>query len=177
MGADQPPSAQLVEKVRLGDHEALGVLYNRHARLVSSLAVRILRDRAEAEDVAQEVFLQIWTQAARFDPLRGTWLAWLQTIARTRALDRLRRRACRREESGCRVPAVTAAPRPERELALRAALQRLPPAQRRALELAYYEGFSQSEIARRLERPLGTVKSWIRCALLDLRCVLAPIER
>src|SRR5262245_42805379 len=93
-------NALLLEQVGRGDRQAFGLLYDRHSRLVNSFAARILRDWTEAEDVAQEVFVQVWTQASRFDDLRGTWLAWLLTIAKTRALDRLRRRACRPEDTG-----------------------------------------------------------------------------
>ena len=167
-------NALLVERVGRGDRQAFGVLYDRHARLVNSFAARILRDWTEAEDVAQEVFVQVWTQASRFDDLRGTWLAWLLTIAKTRALDRLRRRACRPEDTGKPFPSTWSSPALDIELAMRAALAQLEPNQRLAIELAYYEGLSQTEIAKRLGRPLGTVKTWIRRALQELRCVLAP---
>jgi RNA polymerase sigma-70 factor (ECF subfamily) len=174
------PSAQetpaLIRRLVAGDHEALGDLYDRYAGLVNALALRVLRDAAEAEDVVQEVFVQIWRQAGRFDPSRGSAEAWLCTMARTRALDRLRRRAARREEPGAEMPGLgpVETPRNEEAYAVRTALDGLSADQRRALELAYYEGLTQSEIAARLGEPLGTVKTRIRTAMIRLREALAP---
>jgi RNA polymerase sigma-70 factor (ECF subfamily) len=170
-----PPAENLIRRLATGDHKALGEFYDLHAGLVNGLALRILRDRAEAEDVVQEVFVQVWRQAARFDPDRGSPEAWLCTITRTRALDRLRRRASRREEAEGATPAGAQAPRTEAALAVRKALEGLSPEQRRALELAYYEGLTQSEIAARLAEPLGTIKTRIRTAMIRLREVLGPI--
>jgi RNA polymerase sigma-70 factor (ECF subfamily) len=167
-------AASLIRRLTRGDHEALGEFYDLYAGLVNGLAVRILRDRAEAEDTVQEVFVQVWQQAARFDPSRGTPQAWLCTMARTRALDRLRKRASRREEPELADSGSTATPRTEEALAVRAALDALPLDQRKALELAYYEGLTQSEIAERLAEPLGTVKTRIRTAMIRLRGVLGP---
>ena len=167
-------AASLIRRLTRGDHQALGEFYDLYAGLVNGLAVRILRDRAEAEDTVQEVFVQVWQQAARFDPSRGTPQAWLCTMARTRALDRLRKRASRREEPELTDSGSTAAPRTEEALAVRAALDALPSDQRKALELAYYEGLTQSEIAERLAEPLGTVKTRIRTAMIRLRGVLGP---
>jgi RNA polymerase sigma-70 factor (ECF subfamily) len=169
------PSAALLVRLTSGDTLALGEVYDRYAGLVNGLALRILRDRAEAEDVVQEVFVQIWRQAGRFDPARGTPEAWICTMARTRALDRLRRRASRREEPSESAPGATEAPRTEQALAVRKALDSLSPDQRRALELAYYEGLTQTEIAARLEEPLGTIKTRIRTAMIRLRDVLGPV--
>src|SRR5262245_7434261 len=113
---------QLLERLAAGRREALAEFFDRYAGLVNGLALRILRDAAEAEDVVQEVFVQVWRQAERFDAARGTPEAWLCTIARSRALDRLRRRAARREEPAEVAPGQTAAPRSPDEIAVRTAL-------------------------------------------------------
>jgi RNA polymerase sigma-70 factor (ECF subfamily) len=167
-------AASLIRRLTRGDHEALGQFYDLYAGLVNGLALRILRDRAEAEDAVQEVFVQVWQQAARFDPARGTAEAWLCTMARTRALDRLRRRSSRREDPELGDAGSIEAPMTEDALAVRAALDALPQDLRKALELAYYEGLTQSEIAERLSEPLGTVKTRIRTAMIRLRSVLGP---
>jgi RNA polymerase sigma-70 factor (ECF subfamily) len=171
----ESPAAQLIRRLAAGDHHALGEFYDRYAGLVNALALRVLRDNSDAEDVVQEVFVQVWRQASRFDPARGSVEAWLCTMARTRSLDRLRRRTSRREEPEDIAPPETQQPRTEEGLAVRKALQGLSADQRRALELAYYEGLTQSEIAERLGEPLGTVKTRIRTAMLRLREVLGPL--
>ncbi len=167
---------ELLRRIGAGDSQALAEFYDLHAGLVNGLALRIVRERGDAEDVVQEVFVQAWRQAARFDAARGTPEAWLCTIARSRALDKLRRRAARREDARDEAPeapsretARTATPQTELSLAVRQALRGLSDDQRAALELAYYEGLSQSEIALRLGEPLGTVKTRIRTAMLRLR--------
>jgi RNA polymerase sigma-70 factor (ECF subfamily) len=165
----------LLRRLSGGDQSALGEFYDLYAGLVNGIALRVLRDATEAEDVVQEVFVQIWRQATRYDPVRGTPEAWICTMARTRALDRLRRRAARREEPGDAAPGTSARPRAEEALAVRQALDGLSADQRRALELAYYEGLTQSEIATRLNEPLGTVKTRIRSAMLRLREALEPL--
>lgn len=170
-----PSAENLIRRLSTGDHKALGEFYDLYAGLVNGLAIRILRDRAEAEDVVQEVFVQVWRQAGRFDPARGSPESWVCTIARSRALDRLRRRASRREEPEGPAPGGAEAPKTEAALAVRKALEGLSPDQRRALELAYYEGLTQSEIAARLSEPLGTIKTRIRTAMIRLRDVLGPI--
>jgi RNA polymerase sigma-70 factor (ECF subfamily) len=171
----EPQAEALLRRLAAGDQAALGAFYDLYAGLANGLALRILRDTSEAEDVVQEVFVQVWRQADRFDPRRGSPEAWLCTITRTRALDRLRRRASRREEPGDTITATTEAPRTEEALAVRRALEGLSPDQRRALELAYYEGLTQSEIAARLGEPLGTIKTRIRTAMIRLRDVLGPL--
>jgi RNA polymerase sigma-70 factor (ECF subfamily) len=167
-----PDAEKILRQLASGDGHALGELYERYASVVKGLAMRILRDRSDAEEVVQDVFVQVWSQAARFDPLRGTPQAWLCTIARTRAIDRLRRRVARREDVGVPCMAVTEGPRSEDGIAVREALDGIPPDQRRALELAYYDGLTHSEIARKVGAPLGTIKTRIRTALTRLRGTL-----
>jgi len=166
-----------------GDQQALAELYDRHARLIFSLALRILQERADAEDVVQEVFAQVWTQASRYDPARGAVAAWMLMMARSRAIDRLRAKRARPEtaaESNAAESVPDAAMRQDLDLLsaeqvaqVRRALEELPEAQRVALELAYYEGLTHSEIAVRLDEPLGTVKTRIRQAVIKLRESLA----
>jgi RNA polymerase sigma-70 factor (ECF subfamily) len=173
--AAREDGAALLRRIAAGDAEALGRLYDLHAGLVNALALRILRDSGEAEDVVQETFVQAWRQADRFDPSRGSPAAWLSTIARTRALDRLRRRASRREDTPATLPEAVSRARTEDCLAVRAALSRLSSAQRHVLELAYYEGLTQTEISSRLGQPLGTVKTRMRTAVIRLREALTPL--
>jgi RNA polymerase sigma-70 factor (ECF subfamily) len=168
-----------------GDGIGLETLYDRYGRAVYSLALRIVRLEAEAEDVVQEAFAQVFRQAARYDSRRGSVSTWLLTITRTRAIDHLRAR--KRSPNGqlAREPEAAAANVPdpganqesqtltaEQAQRVRRALDQLPQDQRTALELAYYEGLSQSEIAERLREPLGTVKSRIRAAMAKLRGAL-----
>ena len=171
-----------MERLAKGDQEALGDLYDRHAGPVYALALRILQEPADAEDIVQEVFAQAWTQATRYDATRGAVSAWLLTVARSRAIDRLRARRARPDRTGIdHSPADIVDPvaRPDTQFlsseqvrVVRAALAELPLLQRVALELAYYEGLTHSEIAEQLEQPLGTVKTRIRQALLKLRDVM-----
>jgi RNA polymerase sigma-70 factor, ECF subfamily len=166
-----------------GEGDAVAELYDRHARPIYSLALRILGDATEAEDIVQEVFSQAWKQAARYNASRGAVGAWLLTLARSRAIDRLRaKRARPGDVSDKRVagqlvdagpPADSLVLSSEQVARVRAALDELPLLQRAAIELAYYEGLTHAEIAERLEQPLGTVKTRIRLAMLKLRDVLA----
>jgi len=177
--ADQGAIARMAR----GDSGALAELYDRNARLVFSLALRILQNRADAEDVVQDVFAQVWAQAGRYDNTRGAVAAWMLTMARSRAIDKLRSRSARPEiASEARVveDVPDAAVRQDLQLlsaeqveTLKGAVNELPAAQRVALELAYYEGLTHAEIADRLSEPLGTVKTRIRQAVIRLREALS----
>ena len=161
------------------DVSAFEELYERHSRIVYSLVLRILRQGSTAEEVVQDVFLQLWRNSARYDASRPL-VPWLLTLARNRALDHLRlksERQRRREDQAEEFPQIAVAA-PEYEKALdekrraervRALIGSLPAAQKKAIELAYFEGLSHSEIAASLNEPLGTVKSWIRNGLMRLK--------
>jgi RNA polymerase sigma-70 factor, ECF subfamily len=171
-----------IERMIERDAAALADLYDRYARPVYSLACRILSDRTEAEDVVQEVFSQAWRQAGAYDARRAPVAGWLLMMARTRAIDRLRARNGRVQT----VPSLPTLPDlpdsqqgpealaigEEEAARVRAALETLTDSQRSAIQLAYYEGLSQSDIAERLREPLGTVKTRIRTGLLKLRSAL-----
>ena len=171
-----------------GDGDALGRLYDRHARSIYSLVLRIVGDEGDAEDVVQEVFAQAWRQAGRHDASRGAVGAWLLVMARTRAIDRLRARRARPDlhvPEDERVMEAIPASTPdaasgiidaEQARSVQLGLAELPLLQRLAIELAYYEGLTQREIADRLEQPLGTVKTRIRLGLLRLRETLAEAQ-
>lgn len=170
----------IVERVAAGDQAALGSLYDRHGRAVYSLACRIVTDRADAEDVVQEVFAQAWRQAARYEPLRATVIGWLLMMTRARAIDRVRARSARPVAAGMELPDLpdfapgqeAAAISLESVERLKEALRELPAAQRTAIELAYYDGLTQADIAATLGEPLGTVKTRMRSALQKLRAAL-----
>lgn len=175
----------LVRRVGQGDGQAMRALYARCAGRAYGLVLRIVQVRADADEVLQETFLEIWRRARDFDPARGNLDSWVATIARTRAIDRLRSVA-----SGSRLlqgasgepPPVSATPTDPRDLAeagqqrgrVERAMQGLPPEQRSVVELAYFEGLSQSEIAERTGTPLGTVKTRARLALAKLAQLLGP---
>lgn len=172
-------AAELVRAVARGDEPAFAALYDQYSHILFGLLLRILRSRAEAEDVLQEVFLQVWRQAASFDEERGRAFTWLVTLARSRALDRLRAvdardRAADRSAQQA-PPAISAvesadegAIRSEREKIVRSALATLPEEQRNNLLLAYLGGMSQTEIAEQTGQPLGTVKTRMRAGLKKL---------
>ena len=165
-----------MKAVAEADPSALAVLHDRHAPIVFAVCLRILRDASEAEEVLEDAFLQLWERAAQYDPARGSVVAYLVTLARSRAAERVRRRA-RRERILRAVPVdVAEGPRPplqhslvsERRTRVRAALDALPPAQRESLELAFLDGLTHPEIAERLGEPLGTVKTRMRLGLIKL---------
>ena len=175
---------ELIRQMAEGDADACGRFYDRYARLVHPLILRIVRDAADAADVLQDVFWEAWQAAASYDPARGSPEAWIVMRARTRAIDRIR--AMRRRSETFVAPvdeALTAAPPgPGGDASERAAdraivagvLERLPEAQREVIELAYYGGLTQTEIAERLKQPLGTVKTRMRLGLERLREMTRP---
>jgi len=184
-----PRDADLVLRVARGDEHALGQLYDRFGAVLYAVAYRVVGEPADAEEVVMEAFAQAWREAPRFDPARGSAAAWLTMMTRSRALDLARSQARRsritetaaREETNA-APAMSGGlPAPgavledeERGRAVSAALAALSPLQRQAIELAFYEGLSQSEIAERLQEPLGTIKTRIRLGMQKLREMLRP---
>jgi len=172
----------LLHEIAAGSGEALGLFYDRHAPLTLGLLCRMLGDRSEAEEVLQETFLQVWRHARCYDPELSSPRSWLLLIARSRALDRHRGATARRRrenEAGRRAATRVAAPMGTRRLEHREsrrrigfALDRLPAEQRRVVELAFYEGLSQTQIAETLGAPLGTVKSRALLAMKKLREML-----
>ena len=172
----------LLRAVARGDESALAAIYDRYRLILFGLILRILNDRQDAEDVLQEVFLQVWRRAGDFDEARGRAFTWLVTIARSRALDRLRAAGSRtrRAEEAAQEPAdevgdaALDALNAEKSAMVRNALAELTEEQRKVLLLAYFEGLTQTEIAERLGDPLGTVKTRIRSGLIRLRELLAP---
>lgn len=184
-----PDDSALVLGMTTGDASAMSALYDRYAPGLLGLALRITREQADAEEVVVDTFAQAWREAARFEVGRGSVAAWLVTIARSRALDLLRARS-RRGRLDDAAEAERAAPvamgsgfvspiasvlADERARKIQDALLVLPDAQRTAIELAYFEGLSQSEIAERLHEPLGTVKTRLRLGLRKMRELVAAL--
>lgn len=179
----------LIARAAAGDEDAVGTLYDRYGAVLYAVAYRVVGQRADAEEVVLEAFAQAWREAPKFDASRGSVPAWLTTIARSRALDLVRART-RRD----RITASAAAGDPDRAPAMgswtgdptarldegerrqqvAAALDELSPPQRQAIELAFFEGLSHSEIAERLHEPLGTVKTRLRLGMQKLRDTLRP---
>ena len=169
---------EVLERIARADEAALAEAYDRFGRVAYGLAVRILRDAALAEDAVQDAFLAVWRTAVSFDPSRGTASTWIMTLVHRRAVDVVRREDRRRAQPLDDAPQGTgettdeqAAVREQRRK-VQAALAQLSPDQREALELAYYGGLSQSELAERLGVPVGTVKSRMFAALAKLRDLL-----
>lgn len=187
----EPADADLLRRIVLRDEAALAELYDRHSRLVYSLAVRILRTPSDAEEVLQETFVRVWARADSYEPRLGAPAAWFARIARNLAIDRLRAKKVRQDvdapppveaagDEGSRRPEPATAVTPEQLLSetstanvVRGALLRLPEGQRVLIEAAFFEGYSHSELAERFALPLGTVKARIRTGLLALRSQLA----
>jgi RNA polymerase sigma-70 factor (ECF subfamily) len=168
----------LVSRMGDGEERALGELYDRHGGVAYAVAYRVLGLRAGAEEVVMEVLAQAWREASRFDPARGSVASWLVTMARSRALDAARSSPRRtRPTPPASAPAAAShgeVAASERSLVVREAVAQLTPAQREAIELAFYGGLTQSEIAERLQAPPGTVKARLRLGMQKLREALAP---
>jgi RNA polymerase sigma-70 factor (ECF subfamily) len=173
------PDAALVQRLLPKDVSAFEQLYDRHSHRVYALVLRILQQAATAEEVVQDVFLQLWRNSAQYDESRGPFVPWLFTLARNRALDTLwlkSERQRRKEDQTEELPSVAVAPEYEKALdekrraeKIRSVMSSLNPQQKRAIELAYFEGLSHTEISAALKEPLGTVKSWIRNGLIRLK--------
>jgi RNA polymerase sigma-70 factor, ECF subfamily len=164
---------QMIGRIRERDRGAMGEIFDRYGAMVYSVAMRVLKDPAQAEDVMQEIFLQVWNNPDRFVHGRGSLGAWLAVVARNRAIDLLRQR---RPTEPCDEVVLASgtnlASEVERNTIMakvRGMLKALPPEQQRSLELAFFEGLTHSEIAERTGDPLGTVKTRIRSALASLR--------
>jgi RNA polymerase sigma-70 factor (ECF subfamily) len=194
---DSPPSedpgdrsridADLLQRIARRDRTAFAELYDRFSRPLYATALRILNDAREAEDIVQEVFLALWEKAAVFEQERGSAFSWAVTLTRNRAIDRIRQRKRRAEllagsspddlgysSAGDSDDSAGALVFKEKAGAVRAAVAALPPEQQSALQLAFFSGLTQQEIAEKLGAPLGTVKARIRRGLLRLRETLSP---
>jgi RNA polymerase sigma-70 factor (ECF subfamily) len=176
---DVSSDAALVQQLLRRDVRAFEQLYDRHSRIVYGLVLRILQQGSTAEEVVQDVFLQLWRNAGQYQASRGPFVPWLLTLARNRALDTLRlksERQRRREDQTEELPQIAQVPQYEQALdekrraeVVRSLMSSLSAPQKKAIELAYFEGLSHTEIAEVLHEPLGTVKSWIRNGLIRLK--------
>lgn len=176
----------LMEVVRRGDMDAFDVIYERHSGAAYSLAYRMVGSRAVAEDVAQEAFLSIWRSNARYDSARGSVRTWVLGITHNRAIDALRRAVVHDRRRGgdesiaerLESPLDTEleAVRRDESRSIRAILEGLPSEQSKVIELAYFGGFTHTEIAQMLETPIGTVKGRMRLGLQKMRAALGPME-
>ncbi|HTE85558.1 MAG TPA: sigma-70 family RNA polymerase sigma factor [Dehalococcoidia bacterium] len=186
----EPADEELLDRVAAHDQSAFEAIYLRHSALVYSIALRVVADPGIAQDVAQEVFLRVWRHPALFDVTRGRFVSWLMSVARNRAVDEVRSRGRRRLREvmpapGADDPADPQAVDPQLAAQLadergevRRALDLLPQEQRIAIELAYFGGMTQQEIASVLDTPLGTVKTRVRLAMRKLRISLEhPFDR
>jgi RNA polymerase sigma-70 factor, ECF subfamily len=175
-GTPEPKSVEetaLISRIRNGDETAMSELYDRYSGIVYGIALRVLGDTSAAEDVLQEVFLQLWRNPHAFDSGRGRLPAWLAVIARNRAIDHLRKRPPEDDIEGLAVSTgvnlENAAAQHEAVDKVRGILAKLPSEQRRVLEMAFFQGMTHTEIAGKTGEPLGTIKTRIRTGLLALR--------
>jgi len=177
--------ADLVLRLQRRDQRALAELYDRYGRLAYALILRVVRDVGAAEDLVQETFLRVWTRAQAFDAQRGAIGPWLLAVARNRAIDYLRSAGGRERNSVAfeetehpslfidMEQGILASDRARR---VKAAVEKLSATERQVIELAYFEGLTQTEMAERMGQPLGTVKTWVRSALKNLRNQIGTAE-
>jgi RNA polymerase sigma-70 factor (ECF subfamily) len=175
---------QLIHALKRGEQWAMSILYDRYARLVFSLAIKILQDRGAAEETVQDVFVKVWRRCKEYDTERGKFSSWLTGIAHNQAIDELRRRRVRpaasEEETEEMNEVVDVAPAPL-DITMQSlehrrildALCEIPLEQRKPIELAYFEGFTQQEISEKLSEPLGTIKTRMRLGMQKLKSLLA----
>ncbi|HEX7196285.1 MAG TPA: sigma-70 family RNA polymerase sigma factor [Candidatus Limnocylindria bacterium] len=182
MNESRNADARLADRIRAGDTEALGELYDRYAGTAVGTALRVVGSREEAEDVVHDAFVAVWRKIDRFDAERGSLRAWLMTVVRNRAIDRVRaRRASIDIDDADERSLLRTGPNPTLETALtrassldlRSAMAELPDEQRRALELAYFEGYTYREVAEMTGVPTGTANGRLRLAIGKLRDALA----
>lgn len=180
--------ADLISLVTQGDQEALEALYERYSRAVFSFSLRIVGDAEVAEEILQEVFVRAWQQGGSFQTTRGTLITWLLSITHNLSIDEVRRRKRRPQKSESEDPDLILAMLPDESLGveeevwlsslrttIQLAMQQLPAAQRESIELAYFQGLTQREIAETLGEPLGTIKTRMRLGMLKLREQLGPM--
>lgn len=164
---------RLVARVRAGDQQALAELYDRYSSVVYGVALRVLQDTGAAEDILQDIFLQLWRKPDAFDSSRGSLAAWLAVIARHRSIDRLRKRRPETDLEGCVIVSTTdLGDETERSLVIeqvRVVMREMSPDQRTAMEMAFFQGLTHTEIAEKTGEPLGTIKTRIRSGLRQLR--------
>ena len=183
----EPLDQDLMHQIVLRDEHALAAFYDRHSRLVFSVALRVLRTSSEAEEVLQEAFVRVWSRAETYEPRLGAPAAWLTRIARNCAIDRLRAKKVRQfvdapapepDSTHAAEPATTVTPEVVladtiKSFVIRGALNALPAPQRTLIEAAFFDGYTHQELSERFDMPLGTVKARIRTGLLALRTQLA----
>lgn len=176
MSSNSAEDAALLARIQSGDQDAMSRFFQRYGSMVYSVALRVLKDSGDAEDVVQEIFVQVWKNPGAFVAGRGSLGGWLVVVARNRAIDMLRRRRPSDPMELFALPSATnLASEAERSVLIeriRSAMHSLPAEQQKSVELAFFEGLSHSEIAHQTGDPLGTVKTRIRLALLSLRKVL-----
>ncbi len=184
---DQAHDIELLRKIGLGDRDSLSDLYDRYSTVLYSVALRVLNNQTEAEDLLQDVFIQIWEKASLYDPSRGKPLTWVISLTRNRSIDRLRslqRRHRLKEdvekENNALQPGSPSDTRKElfaneTSRVIRAAVMQLSDQQRQAIELAYFSGLTQNEIALKLDEPLGTIKARIRRGMIRLKEMLTDV--